>query len=204
VAKSWPSEFCLEGNKHAIQILGGYGYTREFPLERFYRDNRLNPIHEGTHGIQGLDLLGRKVSMQDGAAFAALLESYRTTLAEAAGVPQLAEEAHALAEAIGAIEQATAALLAIRAGGELNRALANATVYLDAFGHVVLGWIWLRQALVAQRALATAVGDDVDFYRGKLAACRYFYRYELPKVSERCALLARGDDTCLAMNERWF
>ena len=63
IAKAWPSEFCLEANKHAIQVLGGYGYTRDFPVERLYRDNRLNSIHEGTHGIQGLDLLGRKVSM---------------------------------------------------------------------------------------------------------------------------------------------
>jgi alkylation response protein AidB-like acyl-CoA dehydrogenase len=68
IAKSWPSEFCLEANKHAIQVLGGYGYTRDYPVERLYRDNRLNPIHEGTHGVQGMDLLGRKVMQNGGRA----------------------------------------------------------------------------------------------------------------------------------------
>ncbi|MGE0483742.1 MAG: acyl-CoA dehydrogenase [Gammaproteobacteria bacterium] len=204
IAKSWPSEFCLEGNKHAIQILGGYGYTREFPLERYYRDNRLNAIHEGTHGIQGIDLLGRKVSMQGGAAFAALLDEYRATLDEAAGVLEVAEFHAGLGAAIATLETTTCTLVALREGGEINRALANATLYLDAFGHVVIAWMWLRQALVATRALDEATGADVDFYRGKLRACQYFHRYELPKVAERCALLDRGDDTCLDTAESWF
>ena len=204
IAKSWPSEFCLEGNKHAIQILGGYGYTREFPLERFYRDNRLNPIHEGTHGIQGLDLLGRKVAMQGGAAFGALCAEYRATLAAAATVDAFADYHTALSEAIATLEATTATLIALRDAGEINRALANATLYLDAFGHVVMAWMWLRQALTARHNLDSAIGADIDFYRGKLAACQYFYRYELPKVVERCALLASGDDTCLATAESWF
>jgi butyryl-CoA dehydrogenase len=204
IAKSWPSEFCLEGNKHAIQILGGYGYTREFPLERMYRDARLNPIHEGTHGIQGIDLLGRKVSIQGGAAFKVLLEEYHKTLAEAAPHRELAEYHASLSAAITTITDTTAALDALRESGDVNRALANATLYLDAFGHVVLGWVWLRHALAALRGLAEAQGSDVDFYRGKLNACRYFFRYEMPKVAERCALLTRFDDTCLATDENWF
>ena len=204
IAKSWPSEFCLEGNKHAIQILGGYGYTREFPLERMYRDARLNPIHEGTHGIQGIDLLGRKVTLHDGAAFKVLLGEYQKTLDEAAPHRQLAEYCAGLQAAITVITDTTAALDALRESGCVNRALANATLYLDAFGHVVLAWVWLRQAVVALRALPQAPGSDGDFYRGKLNACRYFYRYELPKVAERCALLARFDDTCLTTDENWF
>ena len=204
VAKSWPSEFCLEANKHAIQILGGYGYTREFPLERFYRDNRLNPIHEGTHGIQGLDLLGRKVSMQGGAAFATLYEEYEKTAAEAAAYPDLNEYCESFAGAIQALRETTETLVALNGEGDTNRALANATVYLDTFGHVVLGWIWLRQAVAAVRALPSAEGSDVAFYRGKLQACRYFYRYEMSRVSERCAFLASADDTCLAAVESWF
>ena len=204
IAKSWPAEFCLEGNKHAIQILGGYGYTREFPLERFYRDARLNPIHEGTHAIHGIDLLGRKVNMQGGAAFKALLGEYQKTLSEAKPHAELAEYRAALSAAIATITDTTAALDALRESGEVNRALANATLYLDAFGHVVMGWVWLRQAVVALRALSGAAGSDLNFYRGKLNACRYFYRYELPKVAERCALLARFDDTCLATDENWF
>ncbi|OOL28309.1 acyl-CoA dehydrogenase, partial [Rhodococcus rhodochrous] len=83
VAKSWPSQWCLEANSLAIQVHGGYGYTREFDVEQFYRDNRLNPIHEGTHGIQGLDLLGRKVVMQGGAGLALLGETIGRTVARA-------------------------------------------------------------------------------------------------------------------------
>ncbi len=204
VAKSWPSEFCLEANKHAIQILGGYGYTREFPLERFYRDNRLNPIHEGTHGIHGLDLLGRKVSMQGGAAFATLYEEYEKTAAEAAAYPELVEFCESFAGTTQALRETTETLVALNREGDTNRALANATVYLDTFGHVVLGWIWLRQAVAAARALPVAQGSDLAFYRGKLQACRYFYRYEMSRVSERCAFLARADDTCLTAEESWF
>ena len=204
IAKSWPSEFCLEGNKHAIQILGGYGYTREFPLERFYRDNRLNPIHEGTHGIHGLDLLGRKVAQDDGAAFKVLLDEYRRTSNAANAYKELAEFRVAFNDVIEVLQKTTATLVAWQRAGAINRALANATLYLDAFGHVVLGWIWLREALVAAQALPAAVGDDVDFYRGKLRACQYFYRYEMPRVAERCTLLARGDDTCLTTAETWF
>lgn len=204
VAKSWPSEFCLEGNKHAIQILGGYGYTREFPLERFYRDNRLNPIHEGTHGIQGLDLLGRKVAMHDGAALEVLFAEMTATVESARTPPALAGHADALAAAMATITNTTQLLVELNRAGDTNRALANATIYLDAFGHVVLGWMWLRQALVAARAIDDATDDDRNFYRGKLQACRYFFRYEMPRVAERCALLASADDTCLAMDERWF
>ncbi len=204
IAKSWPSEFCLEANKHAIQILGGYGYTREFPLERFYRDNRLNPIHEGTHGIQGIDLLGRKLSMAGGAAFAALLEEYDTTLRETAGIDELAEFRTTQSEAIAALKDATAAVMAVRDAGEVNRALANAGIYLDTFGHVVIGWMWLRQAHVAVTAMARSSGAEVDFYRGKLHACRYFFRYEMPRVAERCALLREADATCLNADPAWL
>ena len=204
VAKSWPSEFCLEANKHAIQILGGYGYTREFPLERFYRDNRLNAIHEGTHGIHGLDLLGRKVAMQSGAAFDALYEEYAKAAEAAAAWPELGEFRKVFVAAISILRETTAALVAVNRDGETNRALANASPYLDTFGHVVIGWIWLREATLAAHVLPDAKGSDIDFYRGKLRACQYFYRYEMPKVIERCSLLSQADDTCLTAEESWF
>ena len=204
VAKSWPSEYCLEANKHAIQILGGYGYTREFPLERFYRDNRLNAIHEGTHGIQGLDLLGRKVAMQGGAAFDALFDEYDEAAADADEWAELAEYRAVFMATTSLLRDTTTTLIAVDREGERNRALANAGTYLDTFGHVVIGWIWLRAATIAAGALPNARGADVDFYRGKLRACQYFYRYEMPKVTERCRLLASADDTCLTAEESWF
>ena len=193
VAKSWPSEHCLEANKWAIQILGGYGYTRDFPVERYYRDNRLNHIHEGTYGIQALDLLGRKVRMKDGLALKILLGEVDKTLAEASA-SGLRDEAAALEKAVSAVG---ATLSAVAASGDANRGLANATLFLNAFGHVVIAWLWLKQALIAEKALAGGAADGV-FYRGKLGACRYFFRYELPKVHAELALVGSLDDTCLS------
>ena len=204
IAKSWPSEFCLEANKHAIQILGGYGYTRDYPLERFYRDNRLNPIHEGAHGIHGLDLLGRKVALRGGAALAALMSEIAATLASASAYPALAEWVTALAQARTALVDATATLGGLRDGGEAPRALANAGIYLDTFGHVVIAWMWLRMAVIATVRAPASVGTEHAFYTGKLQACQYFYRYELAPVAARLGFLARADDTCLTMREDWF
>ena len=202
VAKAWPSEFCLEANKHAIQVLGGYGYTRDFPVERLYRDNRLNSIHEGTHGIQGLDLLGRKVSMEDGAAMRALGVEIEATARDAAQEPSLATYAEALESAWRRTAALTDLLVAARKSAPA-RALANATIYLDMFGHVVIAWIWLQQAQIATAKLATGAGE-VSFYEGKLAACRYFFRYELPKTETQARLLGTVDDTALLIDEASF
>ncbi|MDH4382286.1 MAG: acyl-CoA dehydrogenase [Gammaproteobacteria bacterium] len=204
VVKSWPSEFCLEANKHAIQILGGYGYTRDYPLERLYRDNRLNPIHEGAHGIHGLDLLGRKVSMRGGAALEALFVEMEATLIQARALDSLSEAVAQLEQAREQLAATTATLGALRDGGQAPRAMANAGIYLDVFGHVVIGWLWLRMAVIATREAAETRGSEQDFYSGKLQAAQYFFRYELAKVGERLALLAAADDTCLTMQDRWF
>jgi butyryl-CoA dehydrogenase len=204
IVKSWPSEFCLEANKHAIQILGGYGYTRDYPLERLYRDNRLNPIHEGAHGIHGLDLLGRKVSMRGGAALEALFVEMEATLIQARALDSLSEAVAQLEQAREQLAATTATLGALRDGGQAPRAMANAGIYLDVFGHVVIGWLWLRMAVIATRGAAEARGSEQDFYSGKLQAAQYFFRYELAKVGERLALLAAADDTCLTMQDRWF
>ncbi|HVY19834.1 MAG TPA: acyl-CoA dehydrogenase [Bauldia sp.] len=196
VAKSWPSEHCLEANKWAIQILGGYGYTRDFPVERHYRDNRLNHIHEGTFGIQGIDLVGRKVLADGAATLFRFVAEMRETVSATPAFTGLDEHARAVSASLDALTQATKALL-----GATNQAqrLANATIYLDAFGHVVIGWLWLRQAIVAANVLAAGAASEPDraFYDGKLAACRYFARYELPLADARLALCESLDSTCL-------
>ena len=199
IAKSWPSEWCLEANSLAIQILGGYGYTRDFPVEQYWRDNRLNMIHEGTHGIQGLDLLGRKVVMQQGAGLELLAARMSATIARAEGSTALGEHAQALASALARLRDATGAAWV---GGEPAAALANATPYLQAFGHVVLAWIWLDVALAAERRLAD--GADAATQRGRLQACRYFFRYELPRIDAWLGVVATRDDTCRAMEADWF
>jgi butyryl-CoA dehydrogenase len=201
IAKSWPSEFCLEANKLAIQVLGGYGYTRDYPVERLYRDNRLNHIHEGTHGIHGLDLLGRKVTMHGGGAMRELAARIMDTIARAREQALLAEYAAALAEALEDIGRTTEILVGAMAK-EPERALANATLYLDSLGHVVVAWRWLAQGLAAAAAGPSAT--DREFYAGKLAACRFFFRYELPRITPRLALLRSLDDTALAIADCGF
>ncbi|MEZ5463557.1 acyl-CoA dehydrogenase [Dokdonella sp.] len=194
VAKSWTSQWCLAANDLAIQVHGGYGYTREYKVEQFYRDNRLNPIHEGTHGIQGLDLLGRKVVMHDGAAFRMFAERVGASLARAHEGEALLDHADALQARLQRLTEVTAQLWA---AGDANVTLANASLYLEAFGHIVIAWIWLEQALAAE-------GKSGDFYDGKRAATQYFFRWELPRVDAQLDLLASLDRTTLDMQDEWF
>jgi alkylation response protein AidB-like acyl-CoA dehydrogenase len=195
IAKSWPSEWCLEANSLAIQVHGGYGYTRDFPVEQYWRDNRLNMIHEGTHGIQGMDLLGRKVLMENGKGMRLLAERMQATMARAAQVAELAQHARALGEALNDVSKAT---LAAWAGGNPVETLANAVPYLQAFGHTVLAWIWLDVALVAQRSGA----DNASV--GRLAAAQYFFRYELPKIGAWLGVVSSCDQTCASLPEDAF
>ena len=195
IAKSWPSQWCLEANSLAIQVLGGYGYTREYPVEQFYRDNRLNPIHEGTHGIQGLDLLGRKVVMQGGAGLQLLATTLSATAAEAADRGgELADLGAQLGDAVERLVKTTSA---VWSAGDVEVSLANASVYLEAVGHVVLAWVWLEQLLAAD-------GKTGSFYDGKRQAGRYFFRCELPKTGPQFALLEALDTTSLDTEVAWF
>ncbi|MGW1620382.1 acyl-CoA dehydrogenase [Streptomyces sasae] len=196
IAKSWPSQWCLQANDLAIQIHGGYGYTREYDVEQHYRDNRLNPIHEGTHGIQALDLLGRKVVMDDGAGLAALEVLVRSAVARACAVGGEARDlAATLDRTLTRLVEVTRTIHT--ADVPVGVRLANASVYLEAAGHVVVAWIWLEQFL--------ATGDGGDAFRqGKRQACRYFYRYELPRTTVQFDLLARLDTTTLDTGDTWF
>lgn len=203
VTKSWPSQWCQESISHAIQIHGGYGYTREYPVEQFYRDNRLNPIHEGTHGIQAIDLLGRKVVMHNGAAMALFAREVAKAIVEAQVNPLLNPYAVALEAAVRDTQTTLDAMNSALAA-DPTLALANAVLFLEAFGHVVIAWMWLRQALVAQRGMQTALESERAFYAGKLAACRWFYRWELPKTKHWYELLRSLDDTTLAMDAASF
>ena len=197
IAKSWPSEWALEANSLAIQIHGGYGYTRDFPVEQHWRDNRLNMIHEGTHGIQGLDLLGRKAVMQGGAGLKLLAHRIDATIARAMRHERLATHANALAQALQRLGAATRAAWATALPED---ALANATPYLQAFGHTVLAWLWLD--------VATSVFEHGDAAStanvGRLAALDYFMRYELPKTDAWLRVVESRDRTCRDVPEDAF
>jgi butyryl-CoA dehydrogenase len=198
IAKSWPSEWCLEANSLAIQVHGGYGYTRDYPVEQYWRDNRLNMIHEGTHGIHGADLLGRKVLMEDGRGLQLLAARMAATIESAARVPALARHAIALEEALQGVVSATRAAWAT---GNPVEALANAVPYMQAFGHTVIAWIWLD---VAQHALGHDADRALAATTGRLGAADYFFNYELPKIVAWLNVVERRDTTCATLPEEAF
>ena len=192
VVKSWPSQWCLAANDLAIQVLGGAGYTRDHDVEQHYRDNRLNPIHEGTHGIQAMDLLGRKVLLDGGGALGVLVTRIRETARRATGTggdgSAYAEELVAMT---GRLLEVTATLGVL---GDPARVLADATAYLDATGHLVVSWLWLEQWLAA-------FGKEGSFYDGKRAATRYFFTRELPRVRPMLDLLETADGLTLELDQ---
>lgn len=204
VVKAWPSEWCLEANKHAIQILGGYGYTQDYPVERLYRDNRLNMIHEGTNGIHGIDLLGRKVVMKNGAGFELFMSEIQKSIDAAAKHAALSEFVTSLQQAKQTVIDTTKVLTTAAAKGDVTVFLANSSIYLDMFSHLVLAWIWLKQAIAVQVGLPDAHDQDKHFYTGKMQACQYYFRWELPKIEAQAKLLSSLDTTCLDMPEQAF
>ena len=198
IAKSWPSEWCLEANSLAIQVHGGYGYTRDFPVEQYWRDNRLNMIHEGTHGIQGMDLLGRKVLMENGRGLQLLAARIHATIEKAGLIAELAPHASALDAALRHIGTATRDAWST---GNPADALANAVPYLQAFGHTALAWIWLDVALASR---AAAAGEATPAHTGRMAATRYFFHYELPKIGAWLKVVESRDLTCAELSEDAF
>jgi len=202
VIKSWPSRYGCVANDHAIQVLGGSGYTRDYVAEQLYRDQRLNPIHEGAEAIHALDLLGRKTVMQGGAAYRVFRAAVDAALAEASREPAVQPLAAAFVAPLARLDAVTAQLAALLAT-DPDRALANAGVYLDAFGRIVAAWVWLKQALAAERGLSRRPAD-ADFYRGKLQAARYYISWELPATLPQFDLLAGLDSVPLDMRDEWF
>ena len=198
VAKTFPSEMGQVSLDLAIQIHGGAGYTRDYQVEQLYRDNRLNPIHEGTTGIQGMDLIGRKLRREQGASFKALRKLIETDFARAMRLDPLIGLTEALMMAWGQIDLAVEKSLV---ESDEARAQMHATAFLFAFGHGVVGWLWLQQAMVAQRALdADGASPDKAFYEGKIAAAQYFAEIELPRITAWLKPLMDGSDLVLRLN----
>ncbi|GAA6134263.1 acyl-CoA dehydrogenase [Oceaniserpentilla sp. 4NH20-0058] len=204
IIKSFPSKYGPMANDLAIQVLGGSGYIREYPVEQCYRDNRLNPIHEGTEGIQSLDLLGRKLWMEDGKGLQILMSRIQNTLDSAAKKQPLKALSDELQKQL-AIFNETTTFLGKTLPREPKKALANSTLYLDMMGKIVVSWLWLEMAGKAITVYANSDdADDSAFLAGKIQAAKYFIGWELPKIQQQAQLLTRLDSTCLDMNEAWF
>ncbi len=202
IAKSYPSEMCCLTTSAAVQILGGSGYTTDFPVEQYYREARIHPIHEGTTAIHGLDLLGRKLILNNGKAAKIYFEELSKTIQEAAQFNSLKSLTEKLQKALAKIEKTTAHLIA-KSGTNTEEYLADATLYLEMFGIATIAWQWLIQAIAAQKALEINA-DDKAFYQGKLMTARYFYEYELVKIESLSKRLMSHDFVTIEMQEGWF
>ncbi len=204
IVKSWPSKYALKANDLAIQVLGGAGYIREYPVEQYYRDNRLNAIHEGTEGIQGIDLLGRKVSLANGALYKAFCKAVNQTLELSKKHAGLALWTSQLESFLSLHSDVTTHLLeAMQVDSDL--ALANATEYLDFTGRLVLAWIWLKVAMVAQSNLSKTPSElELAFLQGKVQAAKYHFEWELPLMTEQANLLSSLNRTPFDMKDEWF
>ena len=205
VAKTYPSEMGILSISAGMQCLGGYGYCDEFPLELYYRDARIHPIHEGTTGIQGITLLGRNVTMKNGAAFKVFLAEVQAAIQQAEQFAELKPYAQGLKEGVDRLAKVTLHLIGVAQSKGPEVFLADATLYLEFFGIISIAWQWLLQAVTAQKALSQGPsGSEADFYQGKLYTFRYFFKYELPKIEGLAKRLMDADGLTVEMKESFF
>ncbi len=198
VAKTYPSETANITIAAAMQVLGGYGYTRDFPIEMYYRDIKISTIYEGTTGIQGQDLLGRKVTMKGGEALKLYAAEVAKTISEASAHESLKPFAQTLQKELGRLSEVTQHLVAFAMQGQTDRYLADATIYLEFFGIGTIAWQWLKMGVASAKALQSKpTGDELNFYQSKLLALRYYYAYELPKTSALAKRLMDADTLTL-------
>ncbi|MEM6319153.1 MAG: acyl-CoA dehydrogenase [Bacteroidota bacterium] len=183
IVKSFPSEWGNLSVSAGLQVLGGAGYTDDFPLEQYYRDIRINAIYEGTTAIHGMDILGRKVMMQKGKALQLLMEEVKADIAKAATVDALKKYAYQLQESAKTLHGTTLHLIDLAMKNRPEVFLADATLYLEFFGLVTVSWLWLKQGVAAQKALDKGTeGEETLFYQGKVHTMQYYFEYELPKI----------------------
>ena len=205
VAKSYPSEAGILSISQGLQCLGGSGYCDDYPLEQYYRDARIHPIHEGTTGIHGLDLLGRKISMKNGKAFHLFCGEVESAVGKAMETPDLEPYGRQLAEAVQHLKQVTAHLFVVQKEQGMEYAMADAALYLELFGIIAVSWQWLIQGTVAVKALNRKMpASEENFYRGKFFAFRYFFGSELYKAEGLVNRLMQTSGITVQMKKEWF
>lgn len=184
VAKTFPTEMGVRSVSEGLQVLGGYGFTEDFPLEQMYRDIRITPIYEGTTGIQAQDLLGRKMTIKGGKAPQLLFTEITKTLTEADTYEALKPYAVTLRKELQGLREVTQTLLPFAAEGDYERYLMDATLYMELFGIVTVAWQWLKQGVAASNALLTKnpADEELAFYESKLHTMKFYFHYEIPKT----------------------
>ena len=205
IAKSYPSEMGILSISQGLQCLGGSGYCNDYSLEQYYRDCRIHPIHEGTTGIQGMDLLGRKVVMENGRAFLLYINEIEDTIGAAQQYGELRRFANDLNTTLTDLQDVTQHLITIAQQQGPEAFLADATLYLEFFSIVTIAWQWLLQGVAVQKALKNSTREkDQNFYQGKMFALRYFFAYELPKTLGLARRLLDDDRLTVEMQADYF
>ena len=205
MVKTFPAEYGILSTSAAIQCLGGYGYCSDFPVEQHFRDIRIDPIHEGTTGIQAQDLLGRKSTMKKGEAYRVFMEEVNKTISEARSIPELQAQAEVLANGLETMNGVTAYLFGVQKEKGAEEFLADATLYLEMVSLLAVGWQWLMQGIVAYNALQKEnLPGDVKFYQGKLQTLKYFFAYEVPKVNSLAHVLKTSNGLTANMDISLF
>lgn len=194
VAKTYPSEAGIYAVNNGVQVLGGYGFCNDYILQQYLRDIRIFSIYEGTTGIQSQDLLGRKIPMDDGKGLALLSEEIKQTIREASSIEDLYSYAGILGEKLKLAQKVLAHLMPYAMKGNHERYLADASVFMEFFSLVLMGWTWLDVAINAKKALNSTGKYSEAFYESKIHTMKYFYTYELPKVTGLSEILLNTEN----------
>ena len=183
VVKTYPSDAGAYSVNNGLQVLGGYGFCSDFILQQYYRDIRISAIYEGTTGIQSQDLLGRKITMNNGEGLKLLLAEIIETITKASNYPELKEYCDSLTEKIKLSEKILQSLMPYALKGDFEKYLADASIFMEFFSLVIVGWNWLEIAANSQQALKNNDRKYSDiFYKSKIETMKYFFEYELPKT----------------------
>jgi len=200
IAKTYPAEMGLLSVSNGLQVLGGYGFCTDYILQQYYRDIRIFSIYEGTTGIQSLDLLGRKVTMNNGQALQLLSAEIMKSIKEAAAYEELAPYGKKLGATLTLTQEVLQFLLGFAKKGAYERFLSDATVFMEFFGNIVAGWLWLEMGTRAQKALVAGdTGYSSEFYRSKIHTMKFYFKYEIPKTKALASVLM--DKQALTMSE---
>lgn len=183
IVKTYSAEQGSRSAALAIQTLGGYGFTTDFPVQQHYRDLKIMSLYEGTTGIQSLDLLGRKVTMENGKALQILSSVIQSTIQEAISIPATSNCAHQLADSLVQIQKVLAKLLPVAAEGKIDLFLADATVFLEMVSYTIIGWQWLKMGVIAANQLAHGQQEKRSFYEGKIHTMEFYFAYEMPHAA---------------------
>lgn len=202
IVKSYPSEQGSRSAALAIQTLGGYGFTTDFPVQQHYRDLKIMSLYEGTTGIQSIDLLGRKVIMEKGKAFQLLIDEIQLTIKTASEYEALKDNAETLNNELSRISWTIKHLNKFISEGKLEKYLADATVFLEMMSYSIIGWQWLK---IAAKALEIIKSGEIHtnkqaFYEGKIHTCQFYFKYEMPHAAACAATLQDETDLTFVTN----